>query len=184
MTFHTDPKDFRPYARDPETLARPWVRPGTPGLEHRVGGLEKEDGTGNVSYDPENHERMVRLREEKVQRIVREVPDLVPDGPEEGDLLVVGWGSTHGAIHSAVRRAREQGLKVAHVHLRHLNPLPANLGAVVRRYRRVLVPENNRGQLLLLLRARFLVDAVGLNKVQGLPFRVREILARIRELCT
>jgi 2-oxoglutarate ferredoxin oxidoreductase subunit alpha len=172
---------FRPYNRD-ERLVRPWAVPGTPGLEHRIGGLEKQDGTGAVSYDPADHEHMVRVRAQKIANIAREIPELTVDGPESGELLVVGWGSTHGAILSAVRRARRQGLSVAHAHLRYLNPLPRNTGDVLKRYKRVLVPELNAGQLRLLLRAAFLVDAVGLNKVQGRPFLVSEIEDKVAEL--
>jgi len=182
ITFHTDPKDFQPYRRDDATLARPWVKPGTTGLEHRIGGLEKQDGAGNVSYDARNHQRMTQLRQEKVQRVVADIPDLKVVGPERGKLLVIGWGSTYGAIHSAVRLAQADGLAVAQAHLHHLNPFPANLGDVLRSYDRVLCPEMNTGQLRLLLRARYLVDVHGLNKVEGQPFRVREILTRIQEM--
>jgi len=174
--------DFLPYSRDPETLARPWARPGTPGLEHRTGGLEKQDGTGNVSYDAANHEHMIRTRAEKVERVARDIPPLEVFGPERGDLLIVGWGSTYGAIRGAVEAAHQDNLEVAQVHLRHLNPLPADLGDILGRYRTVLVPEMNTGQLLMLLRAKYLVDAVGLNKLQGRPFSVEEILDRSREL--
>ena len=167
--------DFEPYARDPETLARPWAIPGTPGLEHRIGGLSKEDGTGNVSYDPSNHERMIRLRAEKIARIAHEIPPVEVDGPESGELLVVGWGGTLGAITSAVEAARGEGLAVSSLHLRHLNPFPANLGEVLSPLRRVLVPELNIGQLLRLLRAEYLVPAERLSKVQGQPFKVAEI---------
>ncbi|HEX2163459.1 MAG TPA: 2-oxoacid:acceptor oxidoreductase subunit alpha [Thermoanaerobaculia bacterium] len=174
---------FAPYRRNPETLARPWAVPGTAGLEHRIGGLEKEDVTGNVSYDPANHERMVQLRAEKVERVARGIPPTAVHGdPEGGDLLVVGWGSTAGAIEGAVRMAREEGLSVSRVHLRHLNPLPLDLGEVLGRFERVLVPEMNRGQLALLLRARYLIDVVGYPKVQGRPFFRSEILAKIRTL--
>jgi 2-oxoglutarate ferredoxin oxidoreductase subunit alpha len=182
VRFRTEPAGFRPYEREPHTLSRPWVVPGTPGLEHRVGGLEKEDGSGNISYDPLNHETMVRLRAAKVEAIVQDVPDVVPAGDPEGDLLVVGWGSTYGAITAAVRAQREKGRRVGHVHLRHLNPLPKNLGAVLRRYQRVLVPELNLGQLLWVLRARYLVDAVGYPKVQGKPFKQSELESRIEEV--
>jgi 2-oxoglutarate/2-oxoacid ferredoxin oxidoreductase subunit alpha len=164
---------FRPYQRD-ERLTRPWAVPGTPGLEHRIGGLEK-DPAGDVSYDPLNHEAMVRTRAARLTRLAEELPALMADGPDEGDLLLVGWGGTFGAIRTAVQRARRQGLSVAHAHLRYLHPMPANTGDLLRRYRKVLVPELNSGQLLLLLRAAFLVDAMGLNKVQGRPFQVREI---------
>ncbi|HEY7514774.1 MAG TPA: 2-oxoglutarate ferredoxin oxidoreductase subunit alpha, partial [Vicinamibacteria bacterium] len=182
VAFHTDPKDFKPYRRDAATLARPWVKPGTAGLEHRIGGLEKQDVTGNVSYDAANHQRMVLLRQEKVQRVVADVPDVKVFGPERGDLLVVGWGSTYGAIHAAVRLAQADGLSVAQAHLRHLNPFPANLGDVLGRYKHVLCPEMNTGQLRLLLRARYLADVQGLNKIEGQPFRIREILTRIQEM--
>jgi len=182
ISFHTDPKDFKPYRRDAATLARAWVKPGTPGLEHRIGGLEKQDQTGNVSYDAANHQKMVQLRQEKVQRVVADVPDLKVYGPEHGKLLVIGWGSTFGAIHSAVRLAQADGLKVAQAHLHHLNPFPANLGEVLGRYDRVLCPEMNTGQLRMLLRARYLIDVQGLNKIEGQPFRVREVLTRIQEM--
>lgn len=176
VTHPADPEGFQPYRRDPETLARPWAIPGTPGLEHRLGGLEKADVTGHVSYDPENHEQMCRLRQAKVDRIARFLPPTEIDGDAEGgDVLVVGWGSTHGAITSAVHDARRRGQSVSAVHLRWLNPLPTDLGDVLGRFRRVLVPELNHGQLRLLLRARYLIDAVGLNKVQGRPFTRTEI---------
>jgi 2-oxoglutarate ferredoxin oxidoreductase subunit alpha len=182
VRFHTDPEGFRPYARLAHTLARPWVVPGTPGLEHRVGGLEKQDGAGNISYDPLNHETMVKLRAAKVEAVAQDVPDAVPAGDADGDLLVVGWGSTYGAITAALRAQREKGRRVGHVHLRHLNPLPRNLGEVLGRYRRVLVPELNMGQLALVLRARYLVDAVSYPKVQGKPFMQAELEARIEEM--
>jgi 2-oxoglutarate ferredoxin oxidoreductase subunit alpha len=179
--FHTDPETFAPYRRDFETLARPWAIPGTPGLEHRIGGLEKEDGSGNVSYTPQNHERMTRLRHEKVARIAREVPPAEVDGPDRGRLLVVGWGGTFGAIRSAVEESRERGLDVSHLHLRVLNPFPANLGEVLGRFEHVLVPELNMGQLAKLLRAEFLVPAESLCKVQGQPFKIVEIRDRIEK---
>ncbi|HVT61240.1 MAG TPA: 2-oxoacid:acceptor oxidoreductase subunit alpha [Thermoanaerobaculia bacterium] len=182
VEFRTDPAGFTPYMRDPETLARPWAIPGTPGLEHRIGGLEKEDVTGNVSYDPDNHELMVRLRAEKVARIAREIPDLVVHGEPSGPLLVLGWGSTAGAITGAVNAARKEGLPVSRAHLRHLNPFPPNLGDVLARFDHVLVPELNLGQLALLLRARFLKDVVTLSKVQGRPFTRTEIQTRITQL--
>ncbi len=182
VRFRTDPAGFRPYEREPHTLARPWTIPGTPGLEHRVGGLEKQDGSGNISYDPLNHETMVHLRAAKVAAVVADVPDAVPAGDPDGDLLVVGWGSTRGAITAALGAARVRGRRVGHVHLRHLNPLPANLGEVLRRYRKVLVPELNMGQLLWLLRAKYLVDAVGYPKVQGKPFKQAELEAKIDEI--
>ncbi|MFZ1204328.1 MAG: 2-oxoacid:acceptor oxidoreductase subunit alpha [Candidatus Acidiferrales bacterium] len=180
--FETNPTDFHPYRRNPETLARPWAIPGTPGLEHRVGGLEKQDVTGNVNYEPLNHERMVRLRAEKVAGIVQDVPDVVPAGDDSGDLLIVGWGSTHGPITAALKSQREKGRRIGHVHLRHLSPLPKNLGEVLGRYDRVLVPEMNMGQLVMLLRAKYLVDAQGYNKIQGKPFKQSEIERKIEEI--
>jgi len=182
VSFRTDPVGFQPYARDVETLARPWAVPGVPGLEHRIGGLEKQDGTGNVNYEPLNHERMVRLRAAKVEAVGRDVPDVVPAGDPDGDLLIVGWGSTYGSITAALRSQRRKGRRIGHVHLRYLNPLPRNLGDVLRRYAKVVVPEMNMGQLRWLLRARYLVDAEGFNKIQGKPFRVSEIEAKIEEM--
>jgi len=182
VTNHADSATFQPYARNPETLARPWAPPGTPGLEHRIGGLEKADVTGNVSYDPDNHHRMQVLRHEKVAGIARDIPQLQAHGPERGDLLILGWGSTYGAIRSATERLQAEGWSVAHAHLRHLNPLPANTEEIMRSYRRVLVPEVNLGQLSLLLRARFLIDVVGFNKVRGKPFRIIEIKQAAEEL--
>jgi 2-oxoglutarate ferredoxin oxidoreductase subunit alpha len=173
---------FLPYARDPETLARPWAIPGTPGLEHRIGGLEKENETGNVSYDPENHDLMVQLRAAKVAGIAADIPDLVVDDPDGADTLVLGWGSTYGAIAAAVRRARGAGVKVAAAHFTHLNPLPQNTGEVLRSYEKVLVPEMNMGQLRMLLRSQYLVDAVGYNKVRGRPFRASELVDAITTL--
>jgi 2-oxoglutarate ferredoxin oxidoreductase subunit alpha len=182
VRLRTEAEGFEPYMRDPQTLARPWALPGTPGLEHRIGGLEKQDGSGNVSYDPLNHEKMVTLRAAKVKAVGADVPDAVPVGDPEGELLVVGWGSTHGAITAALRGVRQNGHKVGHVHLRHLNPLPRNLGEVLKRYRKVLVPELNMGQLAWVLRATYLVDTVSYCKVQGKPFKHAEIKARIEEL--
>ena len=178
----TDPEGFLPYQRDPETLARPWAIPGTAGLEHRLGGLEKQEGTGNVSYDPDNHQKMIELRAEKVARIARSIPDLEVHGDPEGDLLVLGWGSTYGSITSAVNRARDRGGRVSSAHLRHLNPFPANLEEVLGKFKKILIPELNMGQLLLLIRARFCIDAIGLNKVQGQPFQIGEIEQKIEEL--
>jgi 2-oxoglutarate ferredoxin oxidoreductase subunit alpha len=181
---------FQPYARDPQTLARPWAKPGTPGLEHRVGGLEKADITGTVSYDPDNHEKMVNLRAEKVARIANDIPDLTVRGPQSGPLLVLGWGSTHGAIHAAVDEVNAGGKgPVGQAHLTHLNPFPKNLGAVLGRYKTVLVPELNSGQLLMLLRHRFHelvlkngLRLVGYNRVRGVPFYVAEVRRAIEEL--
>jgi 2-oxoglutarate ferredoxin oxidoreductase subunit alpha len=172
---------FHPYARD-AMLARPWALPGTPGLAHRVGGLEKQDITGDISYDPDNHEHMVAQRARKVANAVHLIPEQRVDGPAEGALLVLSWGGSYGPAAEAVRRARAAGLDVAHAQLRHLNPMPANLGTLLKRYRKVLIPELNTGQLRMLVRARYLVDAIGLNKVQGRPFSADEVLAGIFEL--
>ncbi len=177
--FWTRTDGFQPYRRDPMTLARPWAIPGTPGLEHRIGGLEKEDGTGNVSYDPLNHEKMVRLRAEKIARIAEDIPEQEVFGKPSGKVLVLGWGSTFGAITSAVEDLQRKGVPVSSAHLRYLNPFPRNLGDVLRKFDRVLIPELNLGQLRMLIRARFLVDAAGLNKVQGKPFKVSEIARAI-----
>ena len=182
VEFRTDPNGFFPYLRDDETLSRPWVVPGTPGLEHRIGGIEKEHITGNVSYAPLNHEQMVRIRARKVAGIAREIPPTEVFGAPDGDLLVVGWGSTYGAIREAVRQLQGPRRRVAHVHLRHLNPLPPDLGSILARYGRVLVPEMNLGQLVRLLRAEYLVDAIGFNKIQGRPFKVSEIVTRCQKL--
>jgi len=182
VTFRTDPEGFAPYLRDPATLARPWVRPGTPGLEHRIGGIEKQDVTGNISYDPENHDHMVRTRAEKVRRVAQEIPPTTINGQPHGDVLVVGWGGTYGAITAAVEEAQIEGKAVASVHLRHLNPLPPDLGQILRQYQRVLVPEINSGQLVRVLRAEYLVDAVGFNRVSGMPLASQEILEAINQL--
>jgi 2-oxoglutarate ferredoxin oxidoreductase subunit alpha len=178
----TDPATFRPYARDANTLARQWAVPGTPGLEHRIGGLEKADITGNVSYDPDNHHRMQVLRQAKVAGIADDIPLLDVYGPSEGDLLILGWGSTYGAIRSAVERLHADGRSVAHAHLRHLNPFPKNTETVLRSYRKVLIPEVNLGQLLLLVRDRFLIDAIGYDRVRGKPFRIAEIVAEAERI--
>jgi len=177
--FRTEAEGFLPYARDPRTLARSWAVPGTPGLEHRIGGIEKSDGTGAISYDPQNHEHMVRLRAEKVARVAQDIPPSHVEGDPDG-LLVVGWGSTFGAITGAVRRARQEGHRVGHLHLRHLSPLPSDVGAILARYESLLVPEMNMGQLAMILRAKFLRDMTSLNKVQGQPFKESEILDGIR----
>jgi 2-oxoglutarate ferredoxin oxidoreductase subunit alpha len=182
VEFRTETDGFFPYLRDPATLARPWVRPGTPGLEHRIGGIEKQDVTGNISYDPENHDHMVRTRAEKVRRVAQEIPPTTINGPATGDVLVVGWGGTFGSITAAVERAQTEGKSVASVHLRYLNPLPPDLGHILREYRRVLVPEINSGQLVRVLRAEYLVDAVGFNRVRGLPLASEEIYDAITQL--
>jgi 2-oxoglutarate ferredoxin oxidoreductase subunit alpha len=173
---------FMPYQRDPDTLARPWAIPGTPGLEHRIGGLEKADGTGNVSYDPDNHDLMVRLRARKVAGIAADIPELDVDDPEGAELLVLGWGGTYGPITAAVRRVRRDGKKVAQAHLTHLNPFPRNTGEVLQRYPKVLVPEINLGQLVKLVRAEFLVDAAGYHRVSGRPFRSDELAEAIEAM--
>ena len=173
---------FLPYLRDAETLARPWAVPGTPGLEHRIGGLEKADATGNVSYDPDNHDYMVRVRAQKVAGIAADIPQLEVDHQAGADLLVLGWGGTYGPIAAAVRRVRSDGGRVAQAHLTHLNPFPRNTGEVVRSYEKVLVPEMNLGQLLKLIRAEFLVDAVGYNRVRGLPFTSAELAEAIEAM--
>jgi 2-oxoglutarate ferredoxin oxidoreductase subunit alpha len=182
ITHPTDPEDFFPYKRDPETLARPWAIPGTPGLEHRLGGLEKADITGNVNYDPLNHEHMTRVRNEKIARIANDIPELEIHGDSKGELLVLSWGSTFGAVVTAVDRLRSQGADVSHAHLRYLNPFPKNLGDVLQQFNKVLIPELNLGQLSLLIRARYLVDTISFPKVQGVPFKVSEILAKCNEL--
>jgi 2-oxoglutarate ferredoxin oxidoreductase subunit alpha len=180
--FETNPENFQPYRRDPQTLARPWAVPGTPGLEHRIGGLEKQDVTGNVNYEPLNHERMVRLRAEKVAGIAQDIPDVVPVGADSGDLVIVSWGSTSGPITAALKSEKFNGRRIGHVHLRHLNPLPKNLGDVLMRYDKVLVPEMNMGQLVMVLRAKYLVDAEGFNKIQGKPFKTSEIERKIEQV--
>jgi 2-oxoglutarate/2-oxoacid ferredoxin oxidoreductase subunit alpha len=180
--FEVSAEEFAPYARDPETLARPWVPPGRPGFEHRIGGIEKEDYSGNISYDPENHEHMVALRQEKIDRIARFLPPASVFGPTSGDLLLVGFGGTYGALHQATEKLLADGHAVAHLHLRYLSPLQSNVESVLRSYRHVLVAELNRGQLRMVLRSRFLIDARGLNKVQGQPFKVREICDAARAL--
>jgi 2-oxoglutarate ferredoxin oxidoreductase subunit alpha len=185
VEFATEPNAegrYLPYVRDPETLARQWALPGTPGLEHRIGGLEKEDVTGNISYDPDNHDFMTRLRAQKVAGIAAGIPELEVDDPDGAELLVLGWGGTYGSIAAAVRRVRRDGGSVAHAHLRYLNPFPRNTGDVLRSYDRVLVPEMNLGQLLKLIRAEFLVDAIGYNRVRGVPFRSSEVADAIGTL--
>jgi 2-oxoglutarate ferredoxin oxidoreductase subunit alpha len=179
--FRTKPEGYKIYARNPETLAREWVRPGTPGLEHRVGGLEKHELTGNISYDPHNHETMVKTRAEHVKRVQQDAGDLLLNGPDSGDLLVVGWGSTYGSITQATNLMRNQGKKVSSVHLRWLNPLHPELEGLMKKFKRVMVPEMNNGQLVKILRAEYLVDAKGLNKIQGKPFKVTEIMSAIEK---
>ncbi len=182
VRFATDPKGFQPYSRNPETLARPWAIPGTPGLEHRIGGLEKDQLTGNISYDPDNHDIMIKIRAEKIERIANDVPLQTVEGDQKGDLLVVGWGSTYGAIRTAISAARARGLSVSHAHITYLNPFPKNLGEILGNYSKFLVPEINSGQLLRLLRAKYLIPAIGFNVVKGLPLRAEDIENTINDI--
>jgi len=182
VKHHDDPKNFVPYGRDPETLARPWAIPGTTGLQHRIGGIEKQDGTGNVSYDPANHEHMVITRAEKVARIANDIPPAEILGEKSGKVLVVGWGGTFGAIAAAVEALQARGASVSHVHLTHLNPFPKNFKEVLESFEKVIVPELNLGQLIKIIRSEFVIDVVGYNKVQGKPFKVSEIITKIEEL--
>ena len=179
--FRTDAEGFQSYSRD-ENMARPWAIPGTPGLEHRIGGLEKQNITGNVSYDPDNHDFMVRLRADKVAGVVKDIPDLEVRGDQEGELLVLGWGGTYGAITEAIDKAEAQGIKVSQAHLKYLNPFPKNLGDVLNRFKTVLVPELNLGQLATILRSTYLREVVSLTKIKGLPFKSMEILSQINEI--
>jgi 2-oxoglutarate ferredoxin oxidoreductase subunit alpha len=175
VQFHTNPEGFLPYSRDPKTLARPWAIPGTPGLEHRIGGLEKQDQTGNVSYDPENHERMCKLRAEKVERVADRFGPQEVKGAQSGELLIISWGGTYVGIAGPISRASKAGKSVGWVHLRHLNPLPKDLGDIIKRFNKIIVPELNLGQLKKIIRSEYHVDAVGMNKVQGRPFTTSEI---------
>jgi 2-oxoglutarate ferredoxin oxidoreductase subunit alpha len=179
VKFHTDPENFLGYDRNENSLARPWAIPGTPGLEHRVGGLEKEDGSGNVCYDPTNHEYMCKIRAEKVTRIQQDIPPCELLGEASGDVLVVGWGGTKGVLVAATRQAQLKGLKVSHLHLRHLNPLPADLEDVLRSFKKVLVCELNLGQLVKIIRSEFLLECESFNQIRGLPFKVRDVVAAI-----
>ncbi len=181
VKFHTDPSTFMPYARDEVTLARPFALPGTPGLEHRIGGIEKQHITGNVNYDPENHHLMVKLRQEKIDRAVQDVPLVEVMGAQTGKVLVLGWGSTYGSISSAVEKMQREGKSVSSAHLRHLNPFPRNLGEVLAGFETVIIPEMNLGQLCTMIRARYLVDAVPFSKVKGRPFQIREIVRKVEE---
>ena len=170
-----------PYERD-ERLVRAWAIPGTKGLEHRVGGIEKEDKTGNISYDPDNHEKMVKIRQEKIDRIASYIPlQEIDQGNKKGKLLILGWGSTYGAIKTAVKDSIVEGLDVAHAHLRYMNPLPSNLGDILKAYDKVLIPELNNGQLIKIIRDKFLIDAKGFNKIKGMPFTVDELKKAIKE---
>jgi len=181
VTFASDPANFMPYARDEVTLARPYALPGTPGLEHRIGGIEKQHITGNVNYDPENHHLMVKLRQEKVDRAAADVPPVETFGDPTGKVLVLGWGSTYGSITTAVEKMQQEGKSVSSAHLRHLNPFPANLGEVLAGFETVLIPEMNLGQLCTMIRARYLIDAVPFSKVKGRPFQIREIIRKVEE---
>jgi len=180
--FATNPENFAPYRRDPETLARNWAIPGLAGMEHRVGGLEKQDITGNVSHDPLNHQKMVELRQKKVDNISKDIPLAQLDGPDSGKLLIIGWGSTYGAIKTAFNRLQEDELPVSYLHLRHINPFPSNLGEILHQFDQVLVPEINLGQLKMLLQAKYLLPITGYNKVQGQPFKAEEIEEKVREI--
>ncbi len=177
-----DVNNFKPYARNEKTLARAWVVPGMPGLEHRIGGLEKADITGNISYDPQNHEKMIHLRASKVEKVAQEYAPTQVYGPNKGKLLVIGWGSTFGAIMSACDELRKAGTEVSNLQLRHIHPLPSDLEKIISQFDQVLVPELNMGQLLFVLRSKYLANAVGLNKIQGQPFKIREIKDRIKQM--
>jgi 2-oxoglutarate ferredoxin oxidoreductase subunit alpha len=182
VQFAKEPSTFEPYARDEQTLARPWALPGTAGLQHRIGGLEKQHITGDISYDPENHDFMVKMRAAKIERIANDIPTQTIDGDQEGDLLVIGWGSTYGSIKTAVETARERGISVSHAHLRYLNPMPRNLGEILYKFKKILVPEINNGQLIKLLRSKYLVPAVGFNMIRGLPLNSEDIESKIEAI--
>ncbi|HEX8474198.1 MAG TPA: 2-oxoacid:acceptor oxidoreductase subunit alpha [Pyrinomonadaceae bacterium] len=181
VKFADDPENFLPYSRDEQTLARPYAVPGTPGLEHRIGGIEKQHLSGNVNYDPENHHFMVKLRQEKIDRAAQDIPDIEVFGEPTGKVLVLGWGSTYGSITSAVERLQREGKSVSSAHLRYLNPFPKNLGEVLRSFERVIIPEMNLGQLATMIRAKYLIDAVAFSKVKGRPFQIREIVEKVGE---
>ncbi|MGK7395159.1 MAG: 2-oxoacid:acceptor oxidoreductase subunit alpha [Candidatus Cyclobacteriaceae bacterium M3_2C_046] len=180
--FATNPENFAPYKRDPDTLARLWSIPGIQGMEHRIGGLEKEDGSGVVSHDPLNHQKMVEIRQKKIDNISRDIPNVLVEGESSGDLLIVGWGSSYGAIKTAFDRMRGQGLKVSYVHLKYLNPFPSNFGEILFNFKRILVPELNLGQLKTIIQSKYLVPVIGYNKVQGMPFKSYEIEEKVNEL--
>ncbi len=181
VKFHTTKEDFQPYSRD-KNLARPWAKPGTPGLEHRIGGLEKANITGNVSYDPDNHDNMIRIREQKIKNMALDIPELVIDGPQQGDLLVLGWGGTYGAITESVIKVRKQGYTVSQGHFKYINPFPANTADVLKRFKKVLIPEINRGQLASVIKSEFLTPVIQFNVVRGLPFRTADIQKKIIEI--
>ena len=181
VTFHEDAETYLPYNRN-EELARMWAKPGTPGLQHRLGGLEKADGTGNVSYDPQNHENMTKIRAQKVANVADYIPDAEVFGAAEGDTLLVGWGGTYGAIHAATERLRSMGHAVSHMHIRHLNPMPKNVGEVLSKFKQIIVPELNQGQLRLLLQAEYAREMRGINKIQGQPFKISELVAKTLDI--
>ncbi len=178
----TDPAEFQPYERDEKYMARPWAVPGMPGFEHRIGGLEGQEGTGNVSYDPQNHEKMSKVREQKIRNIANFIPEQEVTGPESGDLLVLSWGGTYGSVYSAVTQAQKEGKSVAHAHVRYLNPLPRNLGDILKNYKRILIPELNLGQLASIIQSEYGIEVEQLNKMQGLPFKIRELTSAIDAL--
>ena len=181
-TKNPEQAKFLPYERD-EKLARPWAIPGTPGLEHRIGGLEKQHITGNISYDPANHEFMVKLRQEKVDRVADFIPaQTIDNGPASGDVLILGWGGTYGALKTATAKLIEEGHSVAHAHLRYMNPFPKNLGELLKKYKKVVVPELNNGQLVKIIRDRYFVDAIPFNKIQGQPFMAHEVIQQIKNI--
>jgi len=182
VNFAKDPESFEPFLRDEDTLARPWAIPGTPGLEHRIGGIEKEAVTGNVSYDPRNHEYMTRMRAEKIEKIADDIPPTEIEGKKTGDLLLVGWGSTYGAIKTALEHKLDEGKSVSRINITHLNPLPKDLGEILKGFKHVLIPEINAGQLVNVIRAKYMVPAIGFNKVQGLPFVSSEIEQKIDQI--
>ncbi len=182
VNFCRDKEKFAPYKRHPETLARVWAIPGMEGMEHRIGGLEKEDVTGTVSYDPANHQRMTNLRKEKIERVVNDIPDVEVAGPEEGELLLLSWGSTYGAARTAFEKLREQGIEISHAQLRYLNPLPKNLGDVLKKFRKILIPEMNMGQLQTVIQGKYLLPVTGLYKVEGQPFKSTEIIEKVMNI--
>ncbi|HEY6905860.1 MAG TPA: 2-oxoglutarate ferredoxin oxidoreductase subunit alpha, partial [Ignavibacteriaceae bacterium] len=181
VKFRTEKEGFAPYLRD-SNLSRPWVKPGTPGMEHRIGGLEKANISGNVSYDPDNHDRMVKLREQKIQNIANDIPDLVVDGEKSGELLVLGWGGTYGAITESVIKVRKKGYKVSQAHLKYIYPFPKNTGKVLSNFKHILIPEINLGQLAKIIRSEFLLPVIQFNVVRGLPFRTSDIQDKIKEI--
>ncbi len=182
VKFCDDPEKFAPYRRDPDTLARAWAIPGMQGMEHRIGGLEKEDITGNVSSDPKNHQVMTNLRKEKIDRVVNDIPDLEVSGPEEGELLMISWGSTYGAARTAFETLLQQGIEISHIQLKYLNPFPKNLGDILKRFKKILIPEMNMGQLQTIIQGNYLVPVIGLHKVEGQPFKSSEIVEKIMNI--